>query len=45
MAPLYFLRGEDPQEFRPERWEHLKAEELVGYVPFNSGPRAYPGRK
>jgi len=36
--------GEDEHEFRPERWEHLTAA-APGYIPFNSGPRACPGRK
>ena len=36
--------GEDANEFIPERWESL-SDELVGYIPFNLGPRACPGRK
>lgn len=37
--------GDDALDFRPERWEGLKGEALLGFVPFNSGPRACPGRK
>ena len=37
--------GEDAGEFIPERWEDLTAESLMGYFPFNSGPRACPGQK
>ena len=36
--------GDDAHDFRPERWENIKAESL-GYIPFNSGPRACPGRE
>lgn len=36
--------GNDAEEFRPERWENLKAE-TMGFIPFNLGPRACPGRK
>ena len=36
--------GDDAHEFRPERWENRKAE-FIGYIPFNLGPRACPGRK
>jgi len=36
--------GDDAHDFRPERWVNMKAEAL-GYIPFNSGPRACPGRK
>ena len=37
--------GEDAHEFRPERWDSLNAESLTGFIPFNLGPRACPGRK
>ena len=37
--------GENALDFRPERWEGLKGEALLGFVPFNSGPRVCPGRK
>ena len=37
--------GDDAPDFRPERWEGLKAEALLGFVPFNSGPRVCPGRR
>lgn len=36
--------GEDPGEFRPERWEQLSGD-MAGYIPFNKGPRICPGRK
>ncbi|KAI4116591.1 MAG: hypothetical protein LQ338_007682 [Usnochroma carphineum] len=36
--------GDDALEFRPERWEHVKGESL-GFIPFNSGPRACPGQQ
>ncbi|KAI2820814.1 hypothetical protein CBS115989_3417 [Aspergillus niger] len=36
--------GEDPEEFRPERWEQLSGD-MAGYIPFNKGPRICPGRK
>lgn len=36
--------GDDAHVFRPERWSSLKAETL-GFIPFNLGPRACPGRK
>ncbi|PLB41186.1 cytochrome P450 [Aspergillus candidus] len=35
--------GENPQAFYPERWEHLSGD-MPGYIPFNKGPRACPGR-
>ncbi|KAI9760533.1 MAG: hypothetical protein M4579_001618 [Chaenotheca gracillima] len=35
--------GDDAHDFRPERWEALKAETL-GFIPFNLGPRACPGQ-
>ncbi|TPX15828.1 uncharacterized protein E0L32_000162 [Thyridium curvatum] len=35
--------GDDAHEFRPERWDKLQAETL-GFIPFNQGPRACPGR-
>ena len=37
--------GDDAEDFRPERWDELKSEHLTGYIPFNLGPRACPGRK
>lgn len=37
--------GEDAHEYIPERWEDLTADSLMGYFPFNSGPRACPGQK
>ena len=36
--------GKNPEEFYPERWEHLNGE-MIGFIPFNKGPRACPGRK
>ena len=36
--------GENPDEFYPERWEHLSGD-MIGFIPFNKGPRACPGRK
>ena len=35
--------GEDANEFRPERWEHMK----LGwhYTPFSGGPRICPGQQ
>ncbi|KAL6720304.1 hypothetical protein ACLMJK_002225 [Lecanora helva] len=38
------LFGDRADEFCPERWEHLKGEAL-GFIPFNSGPRACPGQQ
>lgn len=38
------IYGSDAWAFRPERWEDLPADP-PGYVPFNAGPRACPGRK
>ncbi|KAB8260700.1 cytochrome P450 [Aspergillus pseudonomiae] len=35
--------GENPEEFYPERWEHLSAD-MIGFIPFNKGPRACPGQ-
>ncbi|GAQ41770.1 hypothetical protein AtubIFM55763_002868 [Aspergillus tubingensis] len=35
--------GEDPGEFRPERWEQLSGD-MAGYIPFNKGPRICPGQ-
>lgn len=35
--------GEDADEFRPERWEHLRPG--WEYLPFNGGPRVCPGQK
>lgn len=37
--------GADALEFRPDRWETLPPESLVGYLPFLSGPRSCPGRE
>ena len=37
--------GEDAHDFRPERWEQLKGDSTLGFIPFNSGPRACPGRE
>lgn len=37
--------GRDAHEFIPERWENLHADTLVGFIPFNLGPRACPGRE
>jgi cytochrome P450 len=37
--------GQDAHEFIPERWEKLNSETLAGFIPFNLGPRACPGRK
>ncbi|CAG8890375.1 unnamed protein product [Penicillium egyptiacum] len=36
--------GENPEEFYPERWEHLNSE-IPGFVPFNKGPRICPGQQ
>lgn len=36
--------GGNPQAFYPERWEHLSGD-MPGYIPFNKGPRACPGRR
>lgn len=36
--------GEDPDKFHPERWQHLSPD-MPGYLPFNKGPRACPGRE
>jgi cytochrome P450 monooxygenase len=33
--------GEDADEFRPERWEHLRPQ--WEYTPFGGGPRVCPG--
>ncbi|KAF7631512.1 putative cytochrome P450 oxidoreductase/alkane hydroxylase [Aspergillus flavus] len=35
--------GENPDEFYPERWEHLSGD-MIGFIPFNKGPRACPGQ-
>ncbi|PLN81998.1 cytochrome P450 [Aspergillus taichungensis] len=35
--------GEHPQAFYPERWEQLCGD-MPGFIPFNKGPRACPGR-
>ena len=35
--------GEDADEFRPERWQHLRPG--WEYLPFNGGPRVCPGMK
>ncbi|KAE8157212.1 cytochrome P450 [Aspergillus tamarii] len=35
--------GKNPEEFYPERWEHLNGE-MIGFIPFNKGPRACPGQ-
>lgn len=35
--------GDDPEEFRPERWEHRKAG--MEFVPFGGGPRKCVGRE
>jgi cytochrome P450 len=34
--------GADAEEFRPERWEHIRPG--FGYLPFNGGPRICPGK-
>ena len=34
--------GPDARQFRPERWENIKAD---GFIPFIMGPRACLGRK
>jgi cytochrome P450 len=36
------IYGNDAQTFRPDRWFNIKAD---GFIPFNLGPRACPGRK
>ncbi|KAE8141773.1 cytochrome P450 [Aspergillus pseudotamarii] len=35
--------GQNPEEFYPERWEHLSGD-MIGFIPFNKGPRACPGQ-
>ena len=35
--------GDDAHDFRPERWENMQGD-TTGYIPFNLGPRACPGR-
>jgi cytochrome P450 len=35
--------GPDANEFRPERWEHLRPS--WEYLPFNGGPRICPGQQ
>ncbi|KAI0401729.1 cytochrome P450 52E2 [Xylaria palmicola] len=37
------IYGEDADEFRPERWEHLRV--THEYVPFNAGPRICIGQQ
>jgi len=39
------LFGKDAHEFIPERWESLTSESLIGFFPFNAGPRACPGQQ
>ncbi|KAJ5884781.1 Cytochrome P450 [Penicillium taxi] len=36
--------GAAPEDFHPERWEHLSVD-MPGFVPFNKGPRICPGRR
>lgn len=36
--------GDDALEFHPERWASL-GQDKEGFIPFNLGPRACPGRK
>ncbi|KAE8378300.1 cytochrome P450 [Aspergillus bertholletiae] len=36
--------GDNPEEFYPERWEHLSGD-MIGFIPFNKGPRACPGQQ
>ncbi|CAI7574313.1 unnamed protein product [Penicillium viridicatum] len=36
--------GENPENFYPERWEHLKGD-MPGFIPFNKGPRICPGQQ
>lgn len=36
--------GEDAYDFYPERWESI-TNESMGFIPFNLGPRACPGRR
>lgn len=35
--------GEDAEEFKPERWETMRA--TFEYLPFNAGPRICPGQQ
>ncbi|KAE8353391.1 cytochrome P450 [Aspergillus coremiiformis] len=35
--------GENPENFIPERWEHLSGD-MAGFIPFNKGPRVCPGQ-
>ncbi|KGO43760.1 Cytochrome P450 [Penicillium expansum] len=35
--------GVAPEEFHPERWEHLSGD-MPGFIPFNKGPRICPGK-
>ncbi|KAJ5173648.1 Cytochrome P450 [Penicillium coprophilum] len=37
------IYGPDPDEFRPERWEHLRPG--WAYLPFNGGPRTCIGQQ
>ncbi|KAJ5143478.1 uncharacterized protein N7515_002265 [Penicillium bovifimosum] len=36
--------GDNPEEFYPERWEHLSSD-MSGFIPFNKGPRICPGQQ
>ncbi|CAI7649735.1 unnamed protein product [Penicillium glandicola] len=36
--------GENPENFYPERWEHLNSD-MPGFIPFNKGPRVCPGQQ
>ncbi|KAI1078737.1 putative cytochrome P450 oxidoreductase/alkane hydroxylase [Whalleya microplaca] len=36
--------GDDPETFRPERWESIKGD-VAGFVPFQPGPRVCPGQR
>ena len=39
--PEYF--GSDAEEFKPERWEHIRP--TWEYLPFNGGPRVCIGQQ
>ncbi|KZZ91026.1 benzoate 4-monooxygenase [Moelleriella libera RCEF 2490] len=49
-VPTYTLHhsteiwGEDAEDFRPERWEHITPRQKSAFIPFSHGPRACVGR-
>lgn len=42
--PLFGFLGVAPEEFQPERWEHLVGD-MPGFIPFNKGPRICHGSR